>query len=171
MFSNVKSYKNTTISSDKSQAQIMKLLREKDIQDTRFTNISYETAVRAGMKMHEDTCAIMLEFFKPITLSDGVGGTIPVRIIIPNIPADEKKKNQAYRIFYWYLKTKFEAIETGLIEFEQEFMPHIALGKSGGVGTVWNQFKNKILPRILKGEVSDISLLEAPKKKKDDNEN
>ena len=92
-----------------------------------------------------------------------MGGTIPIKIIIPNIPNDEKRKNQAYRIFYWYLKTKFEAVETGLIEFEQEFMPHIALGKDGGIGNVWRAFKEKMLPKIISGESSSINLLEPPK--------
>jgi len=101
----------------------MRLLENKGIKETRFTNISYETALRARLQMQEGTCAIMLEFFKPTELADGLGGTIPIKIIIPNVPNDEKRKNQAYRIFYWYLKTKFEAVETGMIEFEQEFMP------------------------------------------------
>lgn len=117
--------------------------------------------------MQEDTCAIMLEFFKPIQLADGVGGTVPIRIIIPNIPADEKRKNQAYRIFYWYLKTKFEAIDTGLIEFEQEFMPHIAIGKGNPMSNMWQAFKEKMLPRIMSGESADVNLLEPPKNKDD----
>ena len=165
MFDNVKAYQNTSINWARSQAQIMQLLEEREIRETRFTNISYETAIKAGLEMVEDTTAIMLEFFKPIQLSDGVGGTIPVRIIIPNVPIDERKKNQAYRIFFWYLKTKFEAIDTGLIEFEKEFMPHIALGKGSGAGTMWAAFKAKMLPRIISGEASDIKMLEDPKKK------
>ena len=112
----------------------------------------------------------MLEFFKPVKLSDGVGGTIPIRIIIPNIPDDESRKRQAYRIFYWYLKTKFEAIDTGLIEFEQEFMPHIALGKGGKISNMWHQFKKTMLPRIISGEVSDIKMLEPPKKEENDHQ-
>ena len=103
MFENVKAYQSTGINWAKSQAQIMKLLEERDIKETRFTNISYETANRAGLEMKENTSAIMIEFFKPIELSDGVGGTIPIRIVVPNIPDNDQKKNQAYRIFYWYL--------------------------------------------------------------------
>ena len=164
MFDNIKAYQNTNINWTRSQAEIMKLLEGKEIRETRFTNISYETAQKAGLEMQENTTAIMLEFFKPTQISDRVGGTIPVRIIIPNIPDEDRKKNQAYRIFFWYLKTKFEAIETGLIEFEQEFMPHIALGKGSGAGTIWRTFKEKMLPKIISGEVSDIGLLEAPKK-------
>lgn len=166
MFKNVKAYKNTNINWAKSQAQIMQLLETREIKETRFTNISYETAIKAGLEMVDDTSAIMLEFFKPTQLSDGVGGTIPVRIIIPNVPNEERKKNQAYRIFYWYLKTKFEVIDTGLIEFEQEFMPHIALGKGRGAGTMWRAFKEKMLPRIISGEASDIKMLEESKDKK-----
>lgn len=144
----------------------MKLLESKDIKETRFTNISYETALRAGLRMQEGCTAIMLEFFKPIKLSDGVAGTIPIKIIIPNIPDEERKRNQAYRIFFWYLKTKFEAVETGLIEFEQEFLPHIAIGRGKGTGTMWQQFKEKMLPRIISGEMSDVNLLEPPKENK-----
>ena len=170
MITNIKSYKNTNVNWVRSQAEIMKLLEVREIHETRFTNISYETALRAGLEITKDTTAIMLEFFKPITIADGVGGTIPIRIIIPNIPDDEKKRNQAYRIFFWYLKTKFEAVDTGLIEFEQEFMPHIALGKGNGVGTMWQSFKEKMLPKIISGEHSDISLL-PPAKEQHEKEN
>lgn len=166
MLKNISSYKNTSVNWIRSQTQIMKLLDERGIKETRFTNISYDTAMGAGMEMQKDCSAVMLEFFKPITIASGVGGTIPIRIIIPNIPDDEKKRNQAYRIFFWYLKTKFEAVDTGLIEFEQEFMPHIALGKGGGVGTMWQAFKEKMLPKIISGEQADISLLPPPKNDK-----
>ena len=46
-------------------------------------------------------------------------------------------------------------------------MPHIALGKGSGAGTIWAAFKAKMLPRIISGEASDIKMLEDPKDKKD----
>ena len=136
MITSVSSYKNTSVNYLKSQAQIMKLLEDRDIKDTRFTNISSESMKRTGLEMVEGTSAIMLEFFKPIQVASGVGGTIPIRIVIPNISENDQERNQAYRIFFWYLKTKFEAVDTGLIEFEQEFMPHIAIGKGERVSNV-----------------------------------
>ncbi|HOO49956.1 MAG TPA: hypothetical protein PLK94_01560 [Alphaproteobacteria bacterium] len=164
MLKDVQNFKNTTVHWGKTQADIIELLEKRGIRETRFTNISYETATRAGLIMDEDTSAIMLEFMKPITIDNGVGGILPVRMIIPNIPNDEKLKKQAYRIFWHYLKNKFIGIDSGLIEFEQEFMPHIALGKGNGIGNVWNAFKQKILPGIISGEDSDIALLSPPKK-------
>jgi len=54
-------------------------------------------------------------------------------------------------------------LETGLIEFEQEFMPHIAIGKGSGLGNVWQAFKEKMLLQIMSGETTSINLLELPK--------
>jgi len=92
-------------------------------------------------------------------MQGGVSGTLPVRVIIPSVPLKEKYRNQAYRIFWWYLKTKFEAIETGLVEFEQEFMPHISIGENGPTGNMWQAFKQKLLPGIMSGKGADIGLL------------
>ena len=163
MLKDVKNYKNTSVDWTKSQGEIIKLLEKRGTTETRFTNLSYQTMRKTGIAMNEDTCAMMLEFMKPIELDGGVSGTLPIKIIIPNIPNDEKLKKQAYRIFWHYLKNKFIGIDSGLIEFEQEFMPHIALGKGGGIGTMWNAFKNKMLPGIISGENSNIVLLEPPK--------
>jgi len=164
MLQNVKAYKNTSVHWSKSQAEVQKVLEKYNIKETRFTNLSYESMQRSGIEMSKNTVALMIEFFKITTLSNGVGGKVPIRIIIPNIPDDEKYKNQAYRIIHWYLKTKFEAVETGLIEFEQEFMPHIALGKGSGIGNMWNIFKQQMLPAIMSGKSADINMIEAPKK-------
>ena len=155
MLENIKNYKNTSIDWTKSQGEIIRLLEQRGISETRFTNLSFETMKNSGIDMEKDTCAVMLEFMKPLK-----GGTLPIKIIIPNIPNDEKLKRQAYRIFWHYLKNKFIGIDAGLIEFEQEFMPHIAIGKGSGVGTMWQAFKNKMLPGIISGEKSDIKLLE-----------
>jgi len=165
MLQQVKAYNNTSVNWAKSQAHIMKLLEDRGIEDIRFTSLSYNTMARAGFEMMEDTYAIVLEFFKTTEVADGVGGKIPIKIIIPNLSKDERKKNQAYRIFFWYLKTKFEAVDTGLVEFEQEFMPHIALGKGNPLGNMWQAFKANILPQIQSGESADINLIEPPKKK------
>lgn len=160
MLKDVKNFKNTSIDWGRTQGDIIKLLEERGIRETRFTNIGYETATRAGLIMEKNCCAIMLEFMKPITLDGGNSGILPVKMIIPNIPIDEKLKKQAYRIFWHYLKNKFIGIDSGLIEFEQEFMPHIALGKGNMMGNIWQVFKKNMLPAIISGEKSDIKLLE-----------
>lgn len=168
MLKNVKAYRGTDIHWSRSQAEIQKLLEKYGIDETRFTTLSHDTLAKAGFKTESDSVAMMIEFFKVTSLASGVGGKVPIKIIIPNIPNEDKYKNQAYRIVLWYLKTKFEAVETGLIEFEQEFLAHIALGKGNGVGTMWQAFKEKIFPAIASGRQADISMLEPPR---NDNKN
>lgn len=161
MLKNVKNYKDTNVHWTKSQGLIIQFLETKGITETRFTNIGCESAKAGGILMEEDTSAIMLEFMKPIDLDGGVGGVLPIKMIIPNIPNNEKLKNQAYRIFWHYLKNKFIGIDSGLIEFEQEFMPHVAIGQNGNI---WQAFKNKMLPAIISGKDATIGLLGMPKK-------
>lgn len=38
---------------------------------------------------------------------------------------DEKKQRQNLRALYWYLKAKIEAIEFGIVDLEQEFLPYV----------------------------------------------
>lgn len=153
---NVSAYKNTSVNWAKSQAQLMMYLESKDCLDVRFTNISWETAEQRGLIMDQDTYAIMIEFFRLSKLESGVSGKVPVRVLIPNIPNNEKQRNQAYRLLFWYLKSKFEAVETGLVDFEQEFLPHLMIkDKSGFVGRVWDMLK-KPYENMLAGGTSDF---------------
>ncbi len=162
----VKAYQNTSVNWARSQAQIMQYLeKQQGIKDVRFTNISWETAEGGGMVMKEDTYAIMIEFVRLTTLDGDVSGKVPVRIIIPNVPSgDDKKRNQVYRLFFWYLKSKFEAVETGLVDFEQEFLPHLMIkDKSGFVGTVWEMLKDPYKKLIGEGETDLLKALPEPK--------
>lgn len=159
-----KAYANTSVNWGKSQADIMKLLAKYDIDEVRFTTLNAETVNQTGMQMEDNTFAILLEFFKTTELSTGLGGKVPIKIIIPNISDDEKQKNQAFRIFYWYLKTKFEAIDSGLVEFEEEFMPHIAIGKGNPLSNMYQVFKDKMLPQIVSGKSADIKMINPPQK-------
>lgn len=43
---------------------------------------------------------------------------------------DDRQQRQNLRALYWYLKAKIEAIEFGIVDLEQEFMPYL-LAASG----------------------------------------
>ncbi len=162
-------YRNTTVNWGKSQGDIMKMLQSRGINDIQFTNVGYDTALNAGLKMEPNTFAIMLLFQKEEKISNGVSGKIPVRIIIPSIAQDDQRAlNQYYRVLYWYLKTKFEAVDTGLVEFAEEFMAHLQIrGKEGFVSNLWSQFKQGYYRAIQSGEQGNANLLPPMK---DDNE-
>ncbi len=161
---NVSSYKNTSVNWARTQAQLMEYLELKECRDVRFSTISWDSAEKGGLVMEKDTHAIMIEFFRLTQLESGTAGKIPVRVLIPNVPDDERRRNQAYRLLFWYLKSKFEAVETGLVDFEQEFLPHLMIrDKSGFVGRVWDMLK-KPYEAMLEGKETDLyRALPAPK--------
>lgn len=157
----VENYRNTTVNWGKTQADIMKMLNKRGINDIQFTNISRETMARNGLEMKPNTYAIVLVFQKPERMPDGTTGNIPVRILIPNIRQDDNRSlNQFYRLLFWYLKSKFEAIDTGLVEFAEEFMAHLQITSSKGfVGRLWDNFKGNYYAAIGRGEQGNANLL------------
>jgi hypothetical protein len=65
---------------------------------------------------------------------------------------------------FYHLKAKFLAIDSGLTEFMEEFMPHLVIMDKRGNSTTLGQ---TLLPQykdsIDKGEQKDFKLLEEPK--------
>lgn len=141
----MKSYRNTKVSWAKTQTKIVKLLNLKKIFETRFTNLQ-EKFVLEFRATNED---------KPIA----------VRIIVPLRSQNTENKqqqelNQMHRVLFHHLKAKFTAIECGLTEFMEEFMPHLIIMDKSGNSTTMGQ---TLLPQYQKslesGEQKDFKLL------------
>lgn len=153
----MRAYEGTNVNFAVSQAQIGKLLNEHEIYDIQYTTISYATATASGLTMERGTSAIMLVFQKHVSLGNGQSGNIPVRVVVPNV--DPAKINQYYRLLFWYIKSKFEAIDSGLVEFAEEFMAHLQITDRTGVGRLWDRFKRGFYKTISSGGMPDANLL------------
>jgi hypothetical protein len=70
-------------------------------------------------------------------------------------------------MLYWYLKSKFEAINTGLVEFAEEFMAHLQIQDRTGLARLWDRFKRGFYKAIGDGSMPDTNLL--PPIVRDDN--
>jgi len=122
-------YKNTSISRAKTYGDIIGLLESHGIKDYRWTRLN-------------DTD--ILEF--PIRIiRDDVEQTLAVRLTVPKLyylkrigrSRNSPKKqvyleNVSWRIFWWHLKSKLEAIEYGVSDEVQEFMYHITYALPSG---------------------------------------
>jgi len=153
----IKAYRDTSVNWMTTQGQITEMLNAQQIYDIQFTTISQVTAEQSGLHMDKDTVAIMLVFQKHLKLDDSRSGNIPVRIIIPNVRVQQM--NQYYRMLYWYLKSKFEAINTGLVKFAEEFMAHLQIADKHGIGRLWERFKQGFYRAIGNGTLPDAHLL------------
>ncbi len=137
-------YKNTSVNWVKSQGAIVKMLIQRNIYETRFTSLRDR---------------FVLEFRAE---DASVSRPISVRIVVPlKADATEKDLNRLHRVLFYHLKAKFTAIDSGVTEFMEEFMPHLVVtdsqGKSGTMGEM-------LLPQyrdgIESGKQEGIKLLE-----------
>jgi len=138
----MKAYKGTSVNWAKSQTQIIKLLNSRGIFESRFTNLADKFALE--FRVSQD---------KKILFDIGVSKGITVRIVVPfqNF-TDEKKRerelNSLHRVLLYHIKAKFVAIESGLTEFMEEFMPHLVIMDQSGNSSTLGQ---TLLPQYKKG--------------------
>lgn len=109
-------FEGTTIHWTKTQAQLMDFLKKEGIKNTRFTNLDE---------------GVVLEF---LAYEKKSNRPVPIRMKLPLPKNDDREVNRVYRVFYWYLTNKFEAIRSGIVEeITKEFLPFIAFKTKNGV--------------------------------------
>lgn len=149
-----KSYQGTKVNWAKSQTQIVKELNNRDIYESRFTNLADKFVLE-----------FRVQETKKIILGIGAAKGITVRIVVPfQASTDPKKRenelNRLHRILLNHIKAKFVAIENGVTEFMEEFMPHLVIMNRQGDSTTMGQ---ALLPQYKKsiesGEQKDFNLL------------
>lgn len=120
-------FEGTSIHWTKSQAQLMEFLTSEGIKNTRFTNME---------------SGVVLEFIAYEKLTKQA---IPIRMKIPLPKNDEREINRIYRVFYWYITNKFEAVRSGIVEeMTKEFLPFIAFKTKNGVdSTLYEALKEE----------------------------
>ena len=99
-------YRGTEVPVGRTQEAIRLLLKKYDVRATRFT--------AAGVH-------IAMEFVRH---KQGY------KIAAESLGSDEKSERQIWRVVFYWLKSKLEAVNFGLMEFETEFLPYALI--SGG---------------------------------------
>ncbi len=151
-----KTYQGTKVSWAKTQTQIVKLLNERDIYESRFTNLEDKFVLEFRVKES-----------KKVFLGIGINKGITVRVVVPfhlgNNPSQRGREielNRLHRVLLNHIKAKFVAIENGVTEFMEEFMPHLVIMDKTGNSTTMGQ---TLLPQYKKsiesGEQKPFNLL------------
>lgn len=124
------------------------MLNAYNIYQTRFTNV-------------EDK--FIVEFMSP-PQNQG-SKPVGVRIIAPFKKTEdenrrEKELNRLHRVLLNHLKAKFVAIDNGLTEFMEEFMPHLIItDKNGNSSTMGQVILPQYVESIESGEQKNFNLL------------
>lgn len=136
------SYSDTKVPVAQSRSAIEDLLERRGVRDRRVTTTSTLFA---------------LDFNWPLRDKKGALRTVlGVRIVAP-WPDDERERRRMARVLYWHLKSKLEAVESGLVAFEEEFLPHLTLGRAGP--RVYDDFKPALEEAIREGRSLDHDLM------------
>ncbi len=137
-------YRGTTVSTEKSQTDVRKLLAKYHCDDIQFT-----------VRGHE--------FLQMVFARPGELGNMDVyRIQVVPLSNDDAGERQAMRMMWWWMKAKLETIEFGLADFETEWLPYQLVSGMEGPKTV----AETVLPQ-LRGGGTDVDpfrpALPAPK--------
>ena len=142
-----RAYKHTSVNWAKSQTAITKLLNQRGIFEHQFTNVKDR---------------FVLQFR---VVENGISKPIAVRIIVPfqtepDSKDREKETNSLHRVLFYHLKAKFNAVESGLTEFMEEFMAHLIItDKSGKSSTMGDMLLPQYKQSLESGEQGDFKLL------------
>lgn len=128
---------DTTVSSDRSRAEIERIL-------TRYGADEFAYATRRDMAVIQFSAeGRTIRFTVPLPDRDSREFThTPTRgtrrTAGQAAAAYEQAVRQKWRALALVVKAKLEAVESGIVTFEQEFLPHILLP---GGGTVYDQVR------------------------------
>lgn len=144
----LKSFSNTTIAVSKTQENLEAVLARRDIGASRWTHYAPSGDAPGSMRFE-------FEWSRPGRLAP-LGFRIEVEYKPEVGPYGGKRgttREQAARAIYWHVKNLFDAVDFGIVDVEQAFMPYLMLPE--GV-TAYERMKPELdalppgaIPRLL----------------------
>jgi hypothetical protein len=130
-----RAYEGTDVPVTRSLAGLEDLLERRGVTDRRVTRTASLLAIDFNWPLMDERRKVR--------------ALLGVRMVVP-WPADERERRRMARLIFWHLKSKLEAVEAGLLTFEEEFLPHLTLGRAGP--RVWDDAKPAIEAAIREGK-------------------
>lgn len=151
--SRLKAFANTKIDVFKTQQDLETLLLKRGITASRWTHFS-ETKETAGIVRFE------FEWQRAQQIRDVKHQPLSFRIDVEYKgelgPAGGQRgttREQGARALYWHVKNLFDAIDFGIVDLEQAFMPYLVLpsGETAyeKIGGQLEQLEAGVMPRLL----------------------
>jgi len=149
-----KPYEGTKVNYIKSQAEIGKILSNEGIYNYQFTHLEGKVILRFAKEIEFEGRKLPL--------------VVQINMSIPKNADNDKKqskeRDRLFRVLKWWIKSKFEAINSGIYEtytigFVKEFYPNLVFKDEGGrVNTLYDLLMPQLVSAIETGR-SDIKML------------
>ncbi|RLI09925.1 hypothetical protein DRO42_02885 [Candidatus Bathyarchaeota archaeon] len=131
-------YRDTKVSVERTKAQIMELLRSYGVEGIQWTEYRGEEdlkfIVQAEVKGVKRELMIQVKPPQMFTRRRVKGRGL---VTVPH-------RKQAYRLLYYWLKSKLEAVMWGLSSIEQEFLSQVTVALPDGSTTVGDIMRDYI---------------------------
>jgi hypothetical protein len=150
-------YANTEIGVGKSQGGIEDLLNERGVSDIRWTQTAMLKILEFSFPLREVVKPAKVRKYHTYRgtyervlekAEYSIRAVLGVRIVV-NWNVDPQEQKRLMRVLFWMIKSKFEIIDAGLAVFEEEFMPHLTLGRGR---RVFDEFRPKLEAAIKRGD-------------------
>ncbi len=144
-------YEDTKVSYLQTQGQVAALLDKHGVKDTRFSYLGTQNK-------------LVLEFARPVDPNRPDKGIAGVRMVIPNVTAENR--DQMHRVLFYYLKSKFESLAFGITDFLKEFFPYlVTIDQDGRMSTMYEVVGPGYVAALETGRIPQPNLLpwEGPK--------
>lgn len=140
-------YETTSVAVDKSQADIRKILRRHDADQFTFGEATTLDGVRwAGLEFIIDSTLVRMRV--PMKPPDPAWLHNRLQRARTKMRADfveehfEQEEKRIWRVLYWSIKARMEAVEEGVETFQQAFLAHLVNPASGL--TLWEQVRSQV---------------------------
>ncbi len=134
-------YYNTSVSTDKTRLEIIALLNKYDVKDYQWTQLGDKESVKFIMEttIQNKEMKVAVQFEIPILKA--LKGNAHKVVTVP--------REQAYRIFYYSLKSLLEATAYGVFSSKDVFYSYILTQLPNGAYKPLKDIVEKELPRML----------------------
>lgn len=140
-------YANTKIAPEQTKAEIETMLKEHGIVDIQWTTYQGDTTLKFLFRVTIRGVEKEVMFaFKPPIISMKKKQYSRQNYRYETITTDNAPVS--YRLLFWYLKSKLEAVQFGLETVEKEFMSHILVALPGGKETTLGESLTKVVEMV-----------------------
>jgi hypothetical protein len=148
-------YANTTIPAERTKADIETLLKEHGIKDIAWMTFKGESKLQFiyYLEIRGVEKQLIFEFRPPQIL-------VTKRQFNPKLNRYEKmtfnNEPVAFRLLYWYLSSKLNAVKYGIVTIEREFITQISLALAEGTITLGE----RLMKALETGKLEQLALPE-----------
>ena len=143
-------YSNTTVPMEKTKAEIEILLKAYGVKGIQWTSIGNEEDLKFLMEVTVRGVRRELAFqVKPSQVQ--ITKRVPGRGLVKT-----EDRNQEYRLLYWWIKSKLEAVYWGLSTIEKEFLSQVIVSLPNGPTTMGDVAQEA----IAKGSVESLPFIQ-----------